>query len=108
VKETCDISNTPHFRARDVAFRLEKNLSAAAGMGEDCDQVGHRPARHETGGRLAGSFRGERFERPDRWVAVARVVAEFGVAHPLEHPFGRERDGVASEIDRIHRLSSHI
>ncbi len=44
---------------------------------------------------------GHRFEFPDRLVAVARVVAEGGLAHGFEHGLGGAGEGVASEIDHV-------
>ena len=39
------------------------------------------------------------FEAADGRIAFARVVAEFGAAHRLAHLLGRQRHGVASQVD---------
>ena len=83
-------------RIEYVSAGFEQHLSAAMRMRKHGDQVRHGAARHERCRLLAEPFRGKRFESRHRFIAVARIIAERGLAHRFEHRFGRARDGVAA------------
>ena len=104
-EEPRDGGDAAQFRVQRVRAVLEHDLAAAATMGKHCDQVGHRAARHESAGFLVQALGGHRFELLHGRVAVARVVAEGGLAHRLEHRFGGTGEGVASEIDHVKNLA---
>jgi hypothetical protein len=55
---------------------LQQHLAAAAAVRQHRHEIGHRPARHESAGFLAGALGSHGFELLHGLVAVARIVAE--------------------------------
>ena len=81
------------------AVAVEQHLAAAPGVGEQRHKVRHRAARDEQRGLLAGDCGGRLLQPAHGRIALARIVAELGAAHRLAHLLGRQRDGVASQVD---------
>jgi hypothetical protein len=82
-----------------VRAAVEQHLATAPGVREQRHQVRHRAARDEDRRLLAEPGGGGRFQAANGRIALARVVAQLGAAHRLAHLLGRQRDGVASQID---------
>jgi hypothetical protein len=83
----------------DVRVDVEHDFGAARGEHPHGGLVRHDAARKEQRGFLAEELGDFRLELAGGRVAVALVVADFGIGHRLAHAGRGLRNGIGTQID---------
>jgi hypothetical protein len=68
-------------------------------VGQDADEIAHRPARHKQRGFPVETFGDQRFEPPDGWVLAQVIITNLGLGHGLAHRLGRRCRPVLTQVD---------
>src|ERR1700693_5758614 len=83
----------------EVALTLDDDLTAWLGMAEQGAEIAHRSTGNEERGLLADHLGRALLQPMDGGVFIPNVVADLGGRHRPTHRFGRERKGIASQLD---------
>ena len=89
----------------DVRLGVEEDLVAAARERPDGGLVAHRAGREVEAGLLAEQAGGVFLQAQDGRVVSEDVVADLGLGHHATHLGRRLGNGVAAQVDRLHRFS---
>ena len=95
----CDVGVTTRFPVVDVAVLLGDYLVAQPRMRQDGARVSHGAGSHQRCCLRTHGFSRQLFEAVHRRIFAVTVVPELRVPHRLPHLLGRQRDGVASQVD---------
>ena len=97
--QPADDRGARNFRMEDMTLAFDDDLVTRVGMAEQGAEVAHRPAWNEERRPLADHL-GSTFLQPvDGGVFVPDIVADFGGGHRPTHRLGRERKGIAAQLD---------
>src|SRR5438552_968476 len=90
-----------HLVLIDVREVAEDDLVAALGLRQDATQVPEHAARDVDRGLLAEDLGGPLFKPVHGRILAVLVVADLGLRHRAAHRGGREREGIAPQLERL-------
>ena len=92
------------FVPKHMGFLPHNHLVAAAAPGEGGDEVAHGAAGGEQAGFLSEQGGGAFLEGVDGGIFAEDIIAQFGGGHSAAHFVGGVGNGVATQVNRVHRV----